>query len=165
MLSRFECLFVHEDLLRRVFDLARMLLDSGRQLGLDAGVTEDVSDLLCLGDALGESDLHQRGHSVLASSSRGWSAPPLISLGPPRSSNRSSMISKSLGTTDSPKTERASSTTSRPAYRVDRCVSASSRTSASFAIVAAWSAVEWSVSAARSRSSSQNVASCTSRSA
>ena len=48
---------------------------------------------------------------------------------------------------------------------LEKCMSASIVTPASRASVAAWAAVEWPVSAARSCSSSANVASCTSRSA
>src|SRR4051812_23265432 len=91
--------------------------------------------------------------------------PPLTSDGPPRSGNGISITSKSRGTTVSANVSRASFSTSRPKYRDERCVSASIRTSAAAATCAASRAVECDVSRARSRSSSQNVASWTSNSA
>ena len=75
------------------------------------------------------------------------------------------MISKSLGTTVSGKTSRASRAISGPKYRFERCVSASMRTPAAAASPAAPAAVECAVSSARSRSSSAKVASWTRTSA
>ena len=75
------------------------------------------------------------------------------------------MISKSLGTTVSGKTSRASRAISGPKYRFERCVRASMRTPAAAATPAAPTAVECAVSSARSRSSSAKVASWTRTSA
>lgn len=75
------------------------------------------------------------------------------------------MISKSFGTTVSANNARASRTISGPKYRLERCVSTSMRAAAIRASSAAWAAVEWPVSSALVRSSSENVASWTSTSA
>ncbi len=75
------------------------------------------------------------------------------------------MVSKSRGTTVLGKIARASSRSCPRGWRVETWLSASRVTSASVAIVAACWAVEWPLSAARSRSSSANVASWTSTSA
>src|ERR1044072_1468274 len=125
-----------QHLLRCVLGRPWVVLDRGLELRLDSCCLEDRLDLLGLGDVLGERDLHESGHRAVsscmavlfspgASSPRLWSAPPLIRCGPPRSWNRTSMISKSFGTTVSGKTARASPPPSRPKYSVDRCVRAS----------------------------------------
>src|SRR5262245_30303752 len=176
MLRGLERRLVDEHLLGRVVRRGRMVLDRGLEHGVDAGRLQDGLHLLRLGDVLGERYLDHPAHdngssptsttaSIGAGASTPLAAPPFTSRGIPRSLNGSSMISKSLGTTVSAKTSRASRAASRPEYRLERCVRASSSTPASQATVAASAAVECDVSRARSRSSSRKVASCTSTSA
>src|SRR5436190_2342675 len=158
MLGLLEGRLRHEHLLRRVLDRPRMILDRALELGHDAGLAQDRLQLLGLGDVLCERDLHEPGHGTTSRSGSGTPprsgrAAPLIRCGEPRSGKGTSMMSKSLGTTVSENIARASRAISGPKYRFDRCVSARSDTSASRAISAASSAVEWAVSRARSRSS------------
>src|SRR5690349_3669521 len=101
------------------------MFDGGLELRRDPGGVENRLDLLCLGHVLGQRHLHHPRHELSSPigtaswagtgcSRRLCSAPPLTRTGPPRSSNRSPMISKSLGTTVEGKTSRASRTTSGP---------------------------------------------------
>ena len=112
-----------EHLLRGVLGRARVVLDGRLELRVDPGRLEDRLDLLGLGHVLGERDLHHLvigrspRHRRLGSRCLGRSASQratLDSCGPPRSWNGSSMISKSLGTTVSGKTARASRAASGP---------------------------------------------------
>src|SRR5262249_56757873 len=138
------------------------------KLGVDAGGPEDLLDLLGFGDVPGHRDSHHLGHcgaDDTTSCSRRRNAPPLTRCGIPRSANGTSTTSKSRGTTVSVKIARASSAISGPKYRFERWVSASRPTLARCATSAACVAVWCLVSAARSRSSSENVASVMSTSA
>src|SRR5204863_299876 len=172
VLRRLERTLFHEHLLGRVLRRPRMMLDRRLELRGDPGLVEDRLQFLRLRDVLRERDLHELGHQGTASSGSGSviasrlrRTAPLTRCGIPRSGNGTSITSKSFGTTVSGKIVRASRAISGPKYRFDRCVSASSETSASRASSAASSAVECAVSRARSRSSSRNVASWTSTSA
>src|SRR5207302_3730657 len=143
-------------------------VDLGLERRRDADGTEDLLDLLRLTRVGGDCGMHHLAHCAAddtGSASRRCAAPPLTSCGPPRSGNGTSIASKSLGTTLAGKIACASFAISGPKYRFDRCVNASIATPACRPTSAAWVAVWWSVSAARSRSSSANVASVTSTSA
>src|SRR5262249_13040770 len=114
----------HEHLLGCVLRRARMVVHGRLELRGDAGRGEDGLELLALGDVLGQRDLNHATHdasspsrtasSTAADPPHRWSAPPFTSRGPPRSWNRRSMISKSLGTNVSGKMARASRATSGP---------------------------------------------------
>ena len=130
---------------------------------LDPGRLEDRLDLLGLGDVLGERDLNHVRHRAVSSWSGtgsrlgcGWSAPPLMSCGPPRSWKRD------LDHVEVPRNDRLGEDRARLARRLGPEVPRRevrerqhARRSASRASSAASSAVECSVSRARSRSSSQ----------
>src|SRR5581483_7458840 len=122
----FERRLGDENLLGRVLRGGRMVLDRGLELGVDAGQPQDLLDLLGLGDVLRQGYLNHLGHAApssptdtasstgAGSCSRRCSAPPFTSLGPPRSSNPTSIVSKSFGTTVAGNTVRASRAASRP---------------------------------------------------
>ena len=143
-----------------------MLVDRSLERRLDARPSEECLQLLRLVDAARDRDLDELGHAPDPTSCVPW--PPtaaLDELGLPALGQRD--VDEVEVTRDDGRREHAvaSSATSDPAYRAERCVSASRRTPASRATPAASSAVEWSVSRARSRSSARNVASWTSTSA
>src|SRR5262249_20630578 len=104
-----------------------MMLDRGLEVCVDTRQAEDLLDLLCLGDVFRQGYLNHLGHPAPSSPtgtasstgsgacrSRLWSAPPFTSRGPPRSSNPTSIVSKSFGTTVSGNTVRPSRAASRP---------------------------------------------------
>src|SRR5262245_21544533 len=161
-----DLVLLDEHLQRRVVGRLGIVLGGQLKLGCDARRLQQILQLLGFSHVAGNGDLDEARHDasdpIAAFCER---APERMSSGVPRSGNGMSTMSKSRGTTVSGKTSRASSTTSWPKYRVDRWVSASSRTPASCATSAASPAVEWSVSCARSRSSARNVASWTRTSA
>src|SRR5437870_10782546 len=102
-----------------------MMLDGSLQLRVDSRQAQDLLDLFGFGDVLRQGDLHQLGHAVPSSPTvtacsigtgcvRRCSPPPFTSRGPPRSSNPTSIVSKSFGTTVAGNTVRASRAASRP---------------------------------------------------
>src|SRR5215210_2570878 len=156
-----------EHLLRRVVGLCRVVVNGRLELRLDSRGLQDRLELLRFRDVAGDGYLNHPRHRTGTStpSLQGGFAPARTSSGNPRSWNGTTMISRSRGTTVSGKIAWASRSISPPKYRFDRCVRTRRPTSARRATSAASVAVEWSVSCARSRSSSANVASWTRRSA
>src|SRR4051794_38542082 len=120
MLRRLERILRHKHLLRRVLRLARMMVDCALELRRDPRLAKDRLQLLRLGDVLRQRHLHQVRHGTASSrsgsttSSRPRRTPPFTNRGAPRSGKGTSITSKSLGTTASGKTVRASRATSGP---------------------------------------------------
>ena len=116
-----SCVLGDEHLLRRVVDLARVVLDRAsrararsRRCGRIAWISSASAT------RLGERDLHERAHETASGAGSGCSAsrccatPPLTRRGAPRSGNGTSITSKSFGTTVSGKIVRASRAASGP---------------------------------------------------
>src|SRR5262245_38146199 len=110
-----------EHLLRSVLAPERIVVDRELELGVDPGRAQNRLQFLRLGHVARHRHLHHPRHSCASSpvdtasfSPRLASAPPLSSCGPPRSAKRTSIVSKSLGTTVFGKIVRASRATSPP---------------------------------------------------